>query len=237
MTMQKAMILAVDDEPRMLDFIRVTLEATGFGVLEAVDGQEALERVREGLADLVLLDVGLPEMDGFETLKLIREISRVPVIMVTARSDARDKIRGLELGADDYVTKPFSPGELGARIKAVLRRAEMSSVTDGMLTIDEHLSVDFDEREVIVDGERVPLRPTEYRLLYQLIQNAGRTLPYETLLARVWGHEYRDEIHYVHLYVTYLRQKIEPDPQNPKYILTKRGVGYSFRPLEQRRQG
>ncbi len=237
MTMQKAMILAVDDEPRMLDFIRVTLEATGFGVLEAVDGQEALERVREGLADLVLLDVGLPEMDGFETLKLIREISRVPVIMVTARSDARDKIRGLELGADDYVTKPFSPGELGARIKAVLRRAEMSSVTDGMLTIDEHLSVDFDEREVIVDGERVPLRPTEYRLLYQLIQNAGRALPYETLLARVWGHEYRDEIHYVHLYVTYLRQKIEPDPQNPKYILTKRGVGYSFRPLEQRRQG
>ena len=237
MTMQKAMILAVDDEPRMLDFIRVTLEATGFGVLEAVDGQEALERVREGLADLVLLDVGLPEMDGFETLKLIREISRVPVIMVTVRSDERDKIRGLELGADDYVTKPFSPGELGARIKAVLRRAEMSSVTDGMLTIDEHLSVDFDEREVIVDGERVPLRPTEYRLLYQLIQNAGRTLPYETLLARVWGHEYRDEIHYVHLYVTYLRQKIEPDPQNPKYILTKRGVGYSFRPLEQRRQG
>lgn len=216
----------------MLDFIRVTLEAAGFVVLEATDGQEALERVREGLPDLVLLDVGLPEMDGFETLKQIREISRVPVIMVTVRADERDKIRGLELGADDYVTKPFSPGELAARIRAVLRRSEAGSVTDGLLVIDDYLSVDFDEREVIVNGERVPLRPTEYRLLYQLIQNAGRTLPYETLLARVWGHEYRDEIHYVHLYVTYLRQKIEPDPQNPKYILTKRGVGYSFRPLD-----
>lgn len=232
MTTQRGNILAVDDEPRMLDFIRVTLEATGFGVVEAADGHEALERVREGLADLVLLDVGLPEMDGFETLKLIREVSRVPVIMVTVRADERDKIRGLELGADDYVTKPFSPGELAARIKAVLRRSEMGSITDGLLVIDDHLSVDFDEREVIVDGERVPLRPTEYRLLYQLIQNAGRTLPYETLLARVWGHEYRDEIHYVHLYVTYLRQKIEPDPQNPRYILTKRGVGYSFRQFD-----
>jgi two-component system KDP operon response regulator KdpE len=223
-------ILAVDDETRMLDFIRVTLEAAGHEVIEAMDGIEALQQLREGLPDLVLLDVGLPEVDGFETLKTIREMSRVPVIMLTVRADERDKIRGLELGADDYVTKPFSPGELAARIQAVLRRADSAPATShGLLVVDDYLAIDFSEREVIVGGQRVPLRPTEYRLLYHLVQNAGRTLSYETLLARVWGHEYRDEIHYVHLYVTYLRQKIEPDPQNPRYILTKRGVGYSFR--------
>lgn len=191
--------------------------------------------MREALPDLVLLDVGLPEMDGFETLKIIRETSRVPVIVLTVRADERDKIRGLELGADDYVTKPFSPGELEARMRAVLRRSDTSSPsTHGLLDVDDHLSIDFDEREAIVGGQRVALRPTEHRLLYHLVQNAGRTLSYETLLARVWGHEYRDEIHYVHLYVTYLRQKIEPDPQNPRYILTKRGVGYNFRPLSGR---
>ena len=228
-------ILIVDDETRMLDFIRVTLEAAGYEVIEAMDGVEALQQVREALPDLVLLDVGLPEIDGFQTLRTIREISRVPVIMVTVRADERDKIRGLELGADDYVTKPFSPGELSARIKAVLRRADTATASSsGVVYVDEHLSIDFGEREAIVDGQRVTLRPTEYRLLYHLVQNAGRTLSYETLLSRVWGHEYRDEIHYVHLYVTYLRQKIEPDPQNPRYILTKRGVGYSFRPIGKR---
>jgi two-component system KDP operon response regulator KdpE len=217
----------------MLDFIRVSLEREGFHVIEALDGEESLQRLRDDLPDLVLLDVGLPEMDGFEVLKLIREVSRVPVIMVTVRSDEHDRIRGLELGADDYVTKPFSPAELAARIRAVLRRAGGTPETSGVVRVDDRLSIDFDEREVIVEGRRIPLRPTEYRLLYHLVQNAGRTLPYETILRRVWGPEYRDEIHYVHLYVTYLRQKIEPDPQNPRYILTKRGVGYSFRPLDE----
>lgn len=228
-------ILVVDDETRMLDFIRVTLEAGGYEVVEAMDGSEALQRVRDVLPDLILLDVGLPDMSGFDALKLIRENSRVPVIMLTVRADERDKIKGLELGADDYVTKPFSPGELGARIKAVLRRTEAATAAPrGLLVVDDHLSIDFDEREVVVAGQRIQLRPTEYRLLYHLVQNAGRTLSYETLLARVWGHEYREEIHYVHLYVTYLRQKIEPDPQNPRYIITKRGVGYSFAPLTNR---
>jgi two-component system KDP operon response regulator KdpE len=228
-------ILVVDDETRMLDFIRVTLEANGYEVSEAMDGNEALQQVREVLPDLVLLDVGLPDIDGFEILRLIRETSRIPVITLTVRSDERDKIHGLELGADDYVTKPFSPGELSARIKAVLRRSETGTGSPrGLLVVDDHLTIDFDEREVIVGGQRTALRPTEYRLLYHLVQNAGRTLSYETLLARIWGHEYRDEIHYVHLYVTYLRQKIEPDPQNPRYILTKRGVGYSFRALDSR---
>ncbi len=226
-------ILAVDDEPRVLDFIRLSLERAGYDVLEAMDGLEALQKVREELPDLVLLDVGLPQLDGFEVLKLIREVSQVPVIMVTVRGEEADKIRGLELGADDYVTKPFNPNELLARIKAVLRRVEATSpTTRGVLKVDDYLTIDFEEREVIVNGQRIPLRPTEYRLLYHLVQNAGRTIPYETLLVKVWGHEYRDEIHYVHLYVTYLRRKIEPDPQNPRYILTKRSVGYAFRPLE-----
>ncbi len=233
---ERKRILVVDDEARMLDFIRVTLEAGGYEVIEAMDGAEALQKVRDALPDLVLLDVGLPDMSGFETLRAMRGSSRVPVIMLTVRADERDKIRGLELGADDYVTKPFSPGELAARIKAVLRRADSGAASPrGLVVVDDHLSIDFDEREAIVAGQRVTLRPTEYRLLYHLVQNAGRTLPYETLLARVWGHEYREEIHYVHLYVTYLRQKIEPDPQNPRYILTKRGVGYSFRQLNNSR--
>ncbi len=232
MSERQPRVLAVDDEPRMLDFIRVSLERQGFLVLEAQDGQEALARVRADLPDCVLLDAGLPDIDGFDVLEQLRATSAIPVIMVTVRSDEQDKIRGLTLGADDYVTKPFSPGELGARIKAVLRRSEgVGSLRTGLVRVDDRLQIDFDERDVIVDGQRIPLRPTEYRLLYHLVQNAGRTLPFEVILARVWGPEYRDETHYVHLYITYLRQKIEADPSNPRYILTKRGVGYSFRPL------
>jgi two-component system KDP operon response regulator KdpE len=232
MTERQPRILAVDDEPRMIDFVRVSLERQGLLVLEARDGDEAQRRVREDLPDLVLLDVGLPDMDGFQVLEHLRQTSTVPIIMVTIRSSEQDKIRGLELGADDYVTKPFSPGELGARIKAVLRRAEgVGSLRTGTIRVDERLQIDFDERDVIVEGRRIALRPTEYRLLYHLVQNAGRTLPFEVILARVWGPEYRDETNYVHLYVTYLRQKIEADPSDPHYILTKRGVGYSFRAL------
>jgi len=232
MSERQPRILAVDDEPRMVDFVRVSLERQGLLVLEAQDGDEALRRVREDLPDLVLLDVGLPDLDGFQVLEQLRQVSSVPIIMVTVRAGEQDKIRGLELGADDYVTKPFSPGELGARVKAVLRRAEgVGALRTGTVQVDDRLEIDFDERDVIIDGRRIPLRPTEYRLLYHLVQNAGRTLPFEVILARVWGPEYRDETNYVHLYVTYLRQKIEADPSNPRYILTKRGVGYSFRAL------
>jgi two-component system, OmpR family, KDP operon response regulator KdpE len=225
-------VLAVDDEPRMLDFLRVSLHQQGLQVHEAQTGEEALERVRADRPDLVLLDVGLPDMDGFETLQQVRALSNVPVIMVTVRADEADRIRGLTLGADDYVTKPFSPGELAARIKAVLRRTGgTESPPTGPLVVDDRLQIDFDEREAIVEGQRVRLRPTEHRLLQQLVLNAGRTQTFETILAQVWGPEYREESHYVHLYVTYLRQKIEPDPSNPRYILSRRGVGYSFCPL------
>jgi two-component system KDP operon response regulator KdpE len=223
-------ILVVDDEPRMIGFIRMNLELEGYQVLEAHNGLEALEVIRTQLPDLVLLDVMMPELDGFETLRMLREFSTIPVIMLTAKGEEDDKVFGLELGADDYVTKPFGSRELSSRVRAVLRRAEMptASPDQAVLKIDERLSVDFNRREVIVNGEHIKLRPTEYRLLYHLIENAGWTVPHEQLLAKVWGYEYRDETHYVRLYVNYLREKIEEDPSNPRYILTERGVGYRF---------
>jgi two-component system KDP operon response regulator KdpE len=228
-TPEEKLILIVDDEPKMIRFVRMNLELEGYQVAGAGDGLEALEKVRDDLPDLVLLDVMMPEMDGFETLARLREISTVPVIMLTVKGDEEDRIRGLELGADDYVTKPFSPRELASRIRAVLRRAEMPSpVAKTEIEIDERLQVDFRQREVIVDGERVRLRPTEYRLLYHLVNNAGWVMTHEMLLSKVWGYEYREETGLLRLYITYLRKKIEPDPGNPRYIFTERGVGYRF---------
>lgn len=223
-------ILVTDDEPRIISMIRMNLELEGHRVIEAHNGVEALESIRTKLPDLVLLDVMMPELDGFETLKMLREFSTIPVIMLTAKGEENDKVYGLELGADDYITKPFSPRELSSRIKAVLRRTDLPSSTPdkAILKIDDRLQVDFNRREVIVNGERIKLRPTEYRLLYHLIENAGWTVPHDQLLAKVWGYEYRDEAHYVRLYINYLREKIEEDPSNPKYVLTERGVGYRF---------
>lgn len=222
-------ILVVDDEPRMVRFIRMNLQVEGCQVIEASDGVEALKKVREELPDLVILDVMMPNLDGFETLHDLREFSEVPVIMLTVRAEEEDRIQGLELGADDYLGKPFSPRELISRIKAVLRRARMEPPVDkSMLEVDDDLSIDFARREVIVRGERVKLRPTEWRLLYHLVNNAGWIMSHEMLLSKVWGPEYRDAHHYVRLYITYLRQKIEEDPSNPKYILTERGMGYRF---------
>lgn len=221
-------VLVVDDETRMIGFIRMNLELEGYQVLEAHNGLEALESIRTQLPDVVLLDVMMPDLDGFETLRMLREFSDIPVIMLTAKGDESDMVYGLELGADDYVTKPFAPRVLSSRIKAVLRRIEKPSPDEAILKIDDRLQVDFNQREVIVNGERVKLRPTEYRLLYHLIENAGWTVPHDQILAKVWGYEYRDEAHYVRLYVNYLREKIEEDPSNPRYILTERGVGYRF---------
>ena len=229
-------ILVVDDEPRMIKFIRLNLEHDGFDVVEASDGLAALKQVRDSLPDLVLLDVAMPELDGFETLRLLREITAAPVIMLTARGEEDDRVRGLELGADDYVTKPFSPRELVSRVKAVLRRTETTPPAEkSTLTVDDRLNINFDRREVLVDGQPVKLRPTEFRLLYHLVNNAGWVVPHDQLLAKVWGYEYREETHYLRLYINYLRQKLEEDPANPRYILTERGVGYRF--VDFRREG
>jgi two-component system KDP operon response regulator KdpE len=185
------------------------------------------------MPDVLLLDIMMPEMDGFETLKRLREFSQVPVLILTAKDDEDDRVRGLELGADDYISKPFSHRELVSRIRAVLRRHYAAPpVAQTMVQIDDRLQIDFARREVLIDGRRVNLRPTEYRLLYHLVQNAGYVQTHQMLLTKVWGPEYRDESHYLRLYITYLRQKIEPDPANPRYILTERGVGYRFMDFE-----
>lgn len=230
-------ILVVDDEARLRDVLRMNLEMEHYNVLEASNGVEALEQLREYLPDLVVLDVMMPEMDGFETLRHMREVSTVPVIMLTVRQSEQDKIRGLDLGADDYLAKPFSPRELLSRVRALLRRSMMPApARKTEIVVDPDLKIDFAKREVIVRGEKVLLRPTEYRLLYHLVSNAGRLLTHETLLSKVWGREYRDEAHYLRLYITYLRQKIEQDPAHPKYILTERGIGYRFKELEGERE-
>lgn len=223
------LMLVVDDEPRIVNFVRMNLELEGCRVIAANNGREALERIRDNLPDLVLLDIMMPGMDGFEVLRRLRQFSTVPVIVLTAKDQEDDRIQGLELGADDYIGKPFSHRELLSRIRAVLRRhATPPPMPQTQLKIDERLTIDFAKHEVLVNGDPVNLRPTEYRLLYHLVQNAGWVMPHDVLLAKVWGPEYRDESHYLRLYITYLRQKIEEDPANPRYILTERGVGYRF---------
>src|SRR5690349_576135 len=184
-------ILVVDDEPRMIGFIRMNLELEGHQVIEAHNGLEALEAIRTKLPDLVLLDVMMPELDGYETLRMLREFSSIPVIMLTAKGEENDRVYGLELGADDYITKPFGPRELSSRIKAVLRRANMptSSPEQAVLVIDDRWSIDFSRREGLVNGKAGKLRTTEYRLLYHLVESAGWAVPHGQLLAKVWGYE------------------------------------------------
>jgi len=228
-------ILVVDDEPRMVQFISMNLKLEGFDVISAENGYQALEKVTRELPDLIVLDIMMPDMDGYETLKKVRAFSTVPVIFLSVKNEAADRIKGLDLGADDYVTKPFEPAELVSRIKAVLRRVEPDSAGNNHeIIVDDALRIDFNRRRVYVRGKEERLRPTEYRLLYQLVTNPGKLLTHETLLSRVWGPEYQDEDQYVRLYITYLRQKIEKDPKNPEYILSERGIGYRFKEYEKK---
>ncbi len=224
-------VLIVDDEPDMIKVITWSLnfQEPDWVVLTVSDGERALELVSQESPDIVLLDVTMPGMDGFEVLREIRCFSDVPVIMVTVMEDEVDKVRGLELGADDYVTKPFGHLELLARIRAVLRRAQSWPLVHEEPFLCDDLRVDFVTREVTVAGRPVALTNTEYNLLYHLVRNAGRVLTHETLLARVWGREYVDEIDYLRVYIGHLRRKLEPTPGQPQYILTERGVGYRFR--------
>ena len=224
-------VLVVDDAPEVVDSVRLgfAVQWREVDVLSAGTGKEALELVEQESPDLVLLDVGLPDMDGFKVLQEIRFFSDVPVVMLTARDDTIDKVRGLELGADDYVTKPFNHLELLARIKAVLRRLDMPAPKSRAPSFRSgDMEMDFDAQEVRVNGERVDLTPTEYKLLYHLVRNAGHTLTHGTLLAKVWGREYRDEVDYLRVYVRRLRDKLGDDPEKPRYIRTERGLGYRF---------
>ncbi len=224
-------VLVVDDEPDVVKLIAMSfhLQEPDWEVLPAYDGERALDLVASENPDIVLLDVAMPEMDGFRVLKEIRRFSDVPVIMVTVKDDELSKVRGLELGADDYITKPFSHLELLARVRAVLRRAQSLPLAHEEPFVCGDIRVDFVRRQVTLKGKPVDLTNTEYKLLYHLVRNAGRTLSHEALLARVWGREYIDEIDYLKVYISRLRAKLEEDPSNPQYILTERGLGYRFR--------
>ena len=224
-----ATILVVDDEPRYVRWISVNLRASGYRVLTAADGQTALDLTAGERPDLVLLDIGLPVLDGLEVCRRIREFSTVPIVMLTAKAGEADKVAGLDAGADDYLPKPFGPPELMARVRAILRRARYAeSPTAEPLFQHGDLAIDFARHTVSRGGEPIDLTPTEYKLLVQLARHAGRVLVPEELLAAVWGPEYREETQHVRLYVSRLRRKIEPDPEQPRYVLTKPGIGYLF---------
>jgi len=220
-------ILVVDDEPRVVRLVSKVLEAVGYQVLAAASGEPAIEMVALEQPDLVLLDILLPRsLDGYEVCRRIREFSEVPVIMLTAKAQDTDVLRGFDVGADDYLTKPFNAKELVARVKAVLRRAQRpEEMVTATLTCGE-LEINFARRTVKVRGEKVSLTRTEYALLRQLALNTNRVMLHHDLLTTVWGPEYRDDIDYLRAYIRYLRQKIEENPHEPRYILTTPGVGY-----------
>ncbi len=225
-------ILVVDDEPAQLRLANQVLSNNGYEVLQAKSGQEALRIIFELRPDLVLLDVMMPGIDGWQTCSCIREITDIPVIMLTGKRNAEDDIvRGLECGADEYLTKPLGNRELLARVRSALRRAEQPSYLDEKkktMFSDDYLIVDVDERKVTINGERLKLTPREFRLLALLVENAGHVLSHQQVLENVWGWEYIDDVDYVRIYISHLRQKIEPDTSQPRYILTEPGVGYYF---------
>lgn len=229
MAEQKPKILVVDDEPATLKYVGTNLRARGYDVLTAPDGLQAIEVAQHTTLDLVLLDLMMPGMDGFQVCQKLREWSEVPIVILSARGQERDKVRALDIGADDYLTKPFGVEELLARVRAVLRRSQAASQGSNQTLEMGRIVVDFDGRRVIANGEPVHLTPTEFNLLAHLARNAGKVLTHRAILQTVWGPEYGQENDYLWAYVRRLRRKIEPDPENPVYLVTEAGVGYSFR--------
>ncbi len=229
-------VLVVDDDNDFTELVNIVLTREGFNVLTASNGREALRIIFESKPNLVLLDVIMPQMDGWQTCKYIREASDVPIMILSGKSRSEDDIvRGLDHGADEYILKPISNRELAARVKAILRRSELPSAKEpeqADIYIDDHLVVNLKDRKVLVEGERIRLTPIEFRLFSQLMNNAGRILTHKQLLERVWGWEYVDDVDYVRIYVSHLRQKIEENPSQPRYILTDPGVGYYFQKSE-----
>lgn len=238
MPAKKTTIVTADDDPQLLRLIARNLQFEDYEVLTASDGELALELIEAHTPDAVLLDVMMPKMDGFTVCRRVREFSTVPIIIVTARGQDQDKIRGLDLGADDYLTKPFSVDELLARVRAVLRRSQFTANEAASLghtqTIGE-ITIDYAQHQVHVAGQEVTLTPIEYRLLAYLAQNAGRVVTQDLLLSHVWGAEYTGESHMLQVNINRLRRKLEADPAHPRYIRTKVGIGYllALQPDEQ----
>ena len=227
-------VLIVDDEEHIVELLQFNLVNAGYKVITANNGLDALKKVKENKPDLLLLDLMLPGMDGLDVCKEIKrdkETSKTSIIMLTAKSEELDKILGLELGADDYITKPFSIRELLARVKAVLRRSNSDEISEEIYELGR-LKVDFERHEVLINNEKVELTLKEFELLEILIKNKGKILRRETLLDKVWGYEYIGETRTVDVHISYLRKKIEDDDKNPKFIETIRGVGYRFNPVE-----
>ena len=228
MPAKKTTILAADDDPQILRLVTRNLELDGYEVIAVSDGQAALEQIEAHTPDLVLLDIMMPRMDGFTVTQRVREFSSVPIMLLTARGQDQDKIRGLDLGADDYLTKPFSVEELLARVRAVLRRSQLGADAQGLsakTTVGE-LEVDYVQHLVTMHGQEITLTPTEYRILAYLAQNAGRVVTQDLLLEHVWGAEYIGESHMLQVNINRLRRKIEDDHTHPRYLLTKVGIGY-----------
>ena len=225
-------ILVVDDEPRYLRLFEANLLTEGYQVLTAVDGEEAVERFSANPVDLILLDVMLPHMDGIATCQRIRQFSSVPIIMLTAKGEEHDRVRGLDVGADDYLVKPFSIMELLARVRAVLRRAKPPEISQERFFTHDNLRIDFARAEVWLDEQSVYLSATEYRLLLQFTHNIGKVLAAKELLTSVWGPEYRDDKEILWVTIARLRQKVESDPHEPRHIVTRSGLGYLMPPIE-----
>lgn len=225
-------VLVVDDDPGFVKLVDKVLTADGFKVLKASNGREALRIFFDNKPDLVLLDVVMPKMDGWETCNRMRDVSDVPIIILSGEQKAEDAVvRGLDYGADDYLTKPVGNRELSARVRAILRRTEPTApaTQKDVIYSDDYLTVDVKEHKVMLEGKRIKLTPREFRLLAYLVENKGHVLSHKQLLERVWGWEYIDDVDYLRIYISHLRQKIEADPEGHKYLITEPGFGYCFR--------
>ncbi|HMM27909.1 MAG: response regulator transcription factor [Chloroflexota bacterium] len=225
-----AKILIIDDDPALRQLVASSLQTAGYQLLTAGDGQEGLRQMYHSHPDLIVLDVNMPAMDGWTVCQRVREVSNVPIIMLTAQSDPEEIVKGLDLGADDYLIKPFEMGVLLARVRANLRRAasEPTLLKRGIVYSDDYLAVSFEDHRVTVQGDPVRLTPTEFNLLAHLVEASPRIVPYRELLQQTWGFEYIDDIDYLRVYIWHLRRKLEPNPKEPTYIINELGVGYRF---------
>jgi two-component system, OmpR family, KDP operon response regulator KdpE len=230
MSQDKGMILVIEDEPQMQRFLRIVLQGQGYSFIEAQTGQEGLVQAATRSPDIILLDLGLPDIDGLEVTRRLREWSDIPIIVLSAREQEQDKIKALDAGADDYLTKPFGAGELLARIRVAIRHKVMrQSATGEPVFILDNLRVDMSQRRVFLNEQEVHLTPIEYKILTVLIQNAGKVVTHSQLLKEVWGPSYSKETQYLRVYMTQLRHKLESDPARPRFLINEPGIGYRLK--------